>query len=102
MLADMGGVLAAEGAWAYRRLHWEAGLIGQILYLSAEASGLRGTGIGCFMDAQSAALALGEGVVIGTPSPWQTLYHFTIGKPLEDDRLSSEPPYAHVSPPSLS
>ena len=33
----------AEGAWRYRQLFWEAGLIGQALYLEAEAAGLRGT-----------------------------------------------------------
>jgi SagB-type dehydrogenase family enzyme len=92
-LADMGGVLAAEGAWAYRRLHWEAGVLGQILYLAAEQVGLRGTGIGCFMDAQSAGLALGDQAADGR---WQTLYHFTIGRPLPDARLQSEQPYGHL------
>jgi hypothetical protein len=28
----------------------ESGMIGQVLYLEAEAHGLRGTGIGCFFD----------------------------------------------------
>lgn len=92
-LADMGGVLAAEGAWAYRRLHWEAGVLGQILYLAAEQVGLRGTGIGCFMDAQSAGLALGDQAADG---PWQTVYHFTLGQPLHDGRLQSEQPYGHL------
>ena len=32
----------------YRHLFWEAGMIGQVLYLEAEAHGVRGTGIGCF------------------------------------------------------
>lgn len=46
MLAELGPALDADGAWAYRRLHWEAGLVGQVLYLEAEAAGLRATGIG--------------------------------------------------------
>ena len=36
MLAEVGPALDA-GAWWYRRLHWEAGLLGQVLYLEAEA-----------------------------------------------------------------
>ncbi len=46
MLADFGATLRAHGAWAYRRLFWEAGLVGQVLYLEAEEAGIRGTGIG--------------------------------------------------------
>lgn len=86
MIADLDAVLAAEGAWAYRRLYWEAGLIGQILYLEAEALGLRGTGIGCFFD---------DGVhdLLGLGDAWQDLYHFTVGGALEDGRLTTEPAY---------
>ncbi len=40
----------SEDPWRYRQLHWEAGLLGHVLYLEAEALGLRGTGIGCFFD----------------------------------------------------
>lgn len=100
MVADVDGTLRSEGAWAYRRLHWEAGLIGQFLYLAAEACGLRGTGIGCFMDDESAALlqgyrdeSLGRA---GIPDRWQTLYHFTLGKPMEDARITSVPAYDHL------
>ena len=50
MLADIGRVLGATGPWVYRHLHWEAGMVGQALYLESEAAGLRGTGIGCFFD----------------------------------------------------
>ncbi len=46
MIADFGETLRAHGAWAYRRLFWEAGLVGQVLYLEAEEAGVRGTGIG--------------------------------------------------------
>lgn len=90
MVADMGETLAREGAWAYRRLHWEAGLLGQILYLEAEANGLRGTGIGCFMDDDSVALS---GLRGGADGRWQTVYHFTIGAAIDDPRLQSEPAY---------
>ena len=31
--------------YLYRRLHWEAGMIGQVLYLEAESHDMRGTGM---------------------------------------------------------
>ncbi len=67
--------------WFYPQLFWECGLIGQVLYLEAESQGLRGTGIGCFFDDPLHEL-------IGlTDDRYQALYHFTIGRPLEDSRL---------------
>jgi len=93
MLADLRQVMETEGAWAWRRLHWEAGLIGQLLYLEAEANGLRGTGIGCFFDDDVHALL---GLEAGTRASWQVLYHFTVGRALDDERLISEPAYAHL------
>ena len=75
---------------AYRQLFWESGMIGQILYLDAEAHGVRGTGIGCFFDdAVHEILGL-------TDNRYQSLYHFTIGKPAEDQRLTTLPPYHHL------
>jgi hypothetical protein len=50
MVADFTRTLEEEGAWAYRRLCWETGLIGQVLYLEAEAAGVRSTGMGCYFD----------------------------------------------------
>ncbi|NEV61643.1 SagB/ThcOx family dehydrogenase [Thiorhodococcus minor] len=89
MLADF-DVALADGAWRYRELFWECGSIGQALYLEAEAAGLRGTGIGCFFDdAVHALLGIQD-------TRWQSLYHFTVGAPVEDVRLRTEPPYAHL------
>jgi SagB-type dehydrogenase family enzyme len=87
----------AEGA-DYRDRLQEAGLIGQVLYLEAEAAGLRGTGIGCFFDD-----ALHQ--LLGLPEPassaaLQSVYHFTIGAPLGDDRIGTEAPYAHLAHPA--
>jgi SagB-type dehydrogenase family enzyme len=82
-----------EDPAAYRRLFWECGLIGQALYLGAEAVGLRGTGVGCFLDGvmhQLLGLAPGD-------ERWQVLYHFTIGEPLDDSRLETLPAYAHLA-----
>lgn len=93
MLADLGGCMQIDGAWAWRRLHWEAGLIGQLLYLEAEASGLQGTGIGCFFDDEVHAML---GLSFEPMSNWQVVYHFTVGRARDDARLLSEPPYAHL------
>ena len=86
MLADFEGIDAA--AWRYRLRHWEAGLIGQVLYLEAEAAGLRGTGIGCFFD-DAVHRLLG----LASDGRWQVVYHFTVGGALEDTRLTTLPPY---------
>jgi SagB-type dehydrogenase family enzyme len=46
MLGEFRDSLANDGPWFYRALHWEAGLVGQTLYLESEAAGIRSTGIG--------------------------------------------------------
>ncbi|MBP9903356.1 MAG: SagB/ThcOx family dehydrogenase [Verrucomicrobia bacterium] len=91
MLARFEPVLREHGAAAYRELFWETGMIGQALYLAAEAAGVRGTGIGCYFD-DVLHHALGV-----TGYDWQSLYHFTIGAPVEDVRLRTAPPYAHLA-----
>jgi nitroreductase len=91
MLARFEPVLRERGAAAYRELFWEAGMIGQALYLAAEAAGARGTGIGCYFD-EVLHRALGL-----AGHDWQSLYHFTIGCPVEDVRLRTVPPYPHLA-----
>ncbi|ANJ66229.1 hypothetical protein A9404_01535 [Halothiobacillus diazotrophicus] len=81
--------LIEEAPERYRHLHWEAGLIGQVLYLEAEAAGFNGTGIGCFFDA---ATREGFGIKDDRLTP---LYHFTVGQALFDSRISTLPPYPH-------
>jgi SagB-type dehydrogenase family enzyme len=76
--------------WIYRRLFWECGLIGQALYLEAEAAGVRGTGIGCYFD-DSVHEIFGI-----KDERFQSLYHFTVGTPLEDTRIQTLPAYAHL------
>ncbi|MCB1774932.1 MAG: SagB/ThcOx family dehydrogenase, partial [Gammaproteobacteria bacterium] len=93
MLAKLGDAIDTEGAWVWRRLHWEAGLLGQVLYLEAEASDLQGTGIGCFFDDEVHELL---GLATGPRPRWQVLYHFTIGRAVVDQRLRSEPSYGHL------
>jgi len=87
MLAEYRSSLQSLGSWFYRRLHWEAGLIGQVLYLEAEATGIRGTGIGCFFDDHTHDLLGLAG------DDFMDLYHFTVGGAVEDTRLQTQPPY---------
>ena len=89
MLTRFADNIAAE-PWRYRRLFWESGLLGQILYLEAEAAGVRGTGIGCFFDDAV------HGILGLRDNQWQSLYHFTVGEALEDKRLETLPAYAHL------
>ena len=87
MIAEYQEPLAAQGPWFYRRLFWEAGAIGQVLYLEAEAAGVRATGIGCFFDDPVHQ-------VFGFKDlAFQSLYHFTVGGALDDPRLTTLPAY---------
>jgi len=90
MVAEFSETIEAA-PWIYRRLFWECGLIGQVLYLEAEAAGIRGTGIGCYFD-DSMHEILGF-----KDDKFQSLYHFTVGKPLEDKRLETLPAYGHLN-----
>jgi hypothetical protein len=62
-------------------------MLGQVLYLEAEAAGIRGTGIGCFFDDEMHALL---GI---RDREWQSLYHFTAGGAVDDARLTTLPAY---------
>jgi SagB-type dehydrogenase family enzyme len=85
MLADLHGLDVEP--WRYRRAHWEAGVVGQALYLEAEAAGVRGTGIGCFFDdVVHETLGLRD-------RRFRDLYHFTVGGATEDGRLTTRPGY---------
>jgi SagB-type dehydrogenase family enzyme len=87
MLAEYMDSLVSYGASFYRNLFWEAGLVGQVLYLEAEEAGIRSTGIGCYFDDPAHE-------VFGiSPRDWQSFYHFTVGGPIEDRRLTTLPPY---------
>lgn len=89
MVAEYGSSLEM-GPWWYPRLFWEAGALGQLLYLESEAAGFRGTGIGCFFDNEvHRLLGLAD-------DAFQSLYHFTVGTQVEDPRLATLAPYAHL------
>jgi len=88
MIAEFASSLNRYGPWFYRRLFWETGLIGQVLYLEAEVIGVRATGIGCFFD-DPVHQVMGFNDV-----SFQSLYHFTTGGHVEDPRLTTLPPYS--------
>jgi len=87
MLARFDHALSGNSPGMYPRLFWETGMIGQMLYLEAEAAGMRGTGIGCFFDDEVHR-------VLGIEDhSWQSLYHFTIGGAVDDNRLQTAAAY---------
>ena len=82
-VADLGRAAARFGDRAYRFVHHEAGALGQRLYLAAEASGFRGTGIGAFYD-DHVHTWLG----LDPCGVQQVVYHFAVGDPQPDPRLA--------------
>jgi SagB-type dehydrogenase family enzyme len=83
MIGDLERAFRAHGDRGYRYVHFEAGAIGQRLYLAAEALGLGATGIGAFYDeAVNRYLNL-------VPEQGQVVYHFAIGYPIPDPRLEA-------------
>lgn len=92
MIARFEAELRRRGPWFYRRLFQEAGAVGQILYLEAEACGIRATGIGCFLDdVMHRLLGLED-------RTFQSLYHLTVGSPVHDTRIRTEEPYPEAEP----
>jgi hypothetical protein len=86
MVAEFAAPVAADPA-AYRHLHWEAGMLGHVVTLEAEAAGWRGTGIGCFFDdADHEVLGLQD-------DQFQVIYHYAVGMAVDDPRLSTLPAY---------
>ena len=89
MIAEFRSTLSAA-AYRYPRLFWEAGVLGQVLYLEAEAAGVRSTGIGCYFDDAFHELVGLE------DDRFQSMYHFTVGGAVDDPRLATLPPYGHL------
>jgi SagB-type dehydrogenase family enzyme len=84
MAGDLELATQSHGDRGYRYAYFEAGAIGQRLYLAAEALGLGATGIGAFYDDEvNRYLDL-------DPRRSQVLYHFAIGYPIPDPRLSAK------------
>jgi SagB-type dehydrogenase family enzyme len=83
MIGDLERAARTYGDRGYRYVHFEAGAIGHRLYLAAEAFGLGATGIGAFYDDEvHRHLNL-------VPNQGQVVYHFAIGYPVPDPRVSA-------------
>ena len=83
MIGDFENAARNYGDRGYRYVHFEAGAIGQRMYLASEALGLRATGIGAFFDEEvNLYLSL-------APEVGQVVYHFAIGYPVPDPRLEA-------------
>ena len=83
MIGDLERATRAHGDRGYRYVHFEAGAVGQRLYLAAEALGLGATGIGAFYDEEV------HRYLNLTPAQGQVVYHFAIGHPVPDPRLKA-------------
>jgi SagB-type dehydrogenase family enzyme len=81
MIADLQRVVAEFGDRGYRYAHFEAGAIGQRLYVAGEAMGFQSTGIGAFYD------DLVHDYLSLRPEQGQVVYHFACGYAVDDDRL---------------
>jgi SagB-type dehydrogenase family enzyme len=83
MIGDFENATRIYGDRGYRYVHFEAGAIGQRMYLAAEALGLRATGIGAFFDDEvHRYLSL-------APEQGQVVYHFAVGHAVLDPRLEA-------------
>jgi SagB-type dehydrogenase family enzyme len=81
--------LKKYGDRGYRYIHYEAGFLGQALYLSAAATGYDATGIGAFIDDDVHTF-------LKIPSEQQVVYHFTVGKRVDDPRITTLPAYKYI------
>jgi len=83
MIGNLERAAQTHGDRGYRYVHFEAGGIGQRLYLAAESLGFQSTGIGAFFDQP-----VNEYLGIAPESGRQVVYHFACGYAVQDDRLS--------------
>jgi len=80
MIGDLEAASRRHGDRGYRYVHFEAGAIGQRLYIAAEALGFQSTGMGAFYD------DLVNKYLKLRPEGGQVVYHFACGYAVEDDR----------------
>jgi SagB-type dehydrogenase family enzyme len=93
MIADLARAALVFGNRGYRYAFFEAGAIGQRLYVGAEALGWNATGIGAFYDddVHSYLGFLDESKT--SPDPLtlaqQVIYHFAVGRAIHDPRIEA-------------
>ena len=83
MIAGLERATRAHGNRGYRYVFFEAGAIGQRMYVAAESVNLQATGIGAFYDEQVQRYLDIE------PEQGQVVYHFSIGHAVHDPRLET-------------
>jgi SagB-type dehydrogenase family enzyme len=83
MVGDFENAARGYGDRGYRYVHFEAGAIGQRMYLAAEALGFRATGIGAFFDDE-----VGRYLNLNSEQG-QVVYHFAVGHSVPDSRLEA-------------
>jgi len=107
MFAPLVSLLKKIGPGYYRHIHWECGLIGQILYVQATLMGrhVSATGMGCFVDADINSLFFPSShlqeeetkdsipLLNMETNTYQSLYHFAIGFSGSNDWDERYPPY---------
>ncbi len=93
MIADLNRAYIRFGQRGYRAAHIESGIIGQGLYLGAEAVGIQGTGIGAFFDDDVNRF-------LDLPTGYEVIYHFTVGGAVEDSRIRVCKSYAFEDEPA--
>ncbi len=81
MIGDLESAALRHGDRGYRYVHFEAGAIGQRLYIAAEALGFQSTGMGAFFD------DLVNNYLKLAPETGQVVYHFACGYAVDDNRL---------------
>ncbi|MGB6431279.1 MAG: SagB/ThcOx family dehydrogenase [Candidatus Acidiferrales bacterium] len=93
MIADLARAARVFGNRGYRYAHFEAGAIGQRLYVGAEALGWNATGIGAFYDDDVHRYLgfLGEEATSADARtlPRQVIYHFAVGRAVPDPRIEA-------------
>ncbi len=82
MIGHLERAAETHGDRGYRYVHFQAGAIGQRLYLTAESLGFQSTGIGAFFDD-----AVHEYLGIDRESGRQVVYHFACGYAVKDERI---------------
>lgn len=81
IIGDLENATRRYGDRGYRYVHFEAGAVGQRVYVASEALGLRATGIGAFFDDEV------NRYLSVSPELGQVVYHFAVGYPVPDPRL---------------
>ncbi len=89
MIANFQSAFQYFGELGYRVAHFEAGRIGQALYIGSESLCYNSTGIGAFFDNEvNKFLQLKEGN--------EVIYNFAMGKAIPDKRVQTLDGYHHL------